>query len=181
MPLRAESCGSRRHEEVNLARQSFNSCVCRLYLSAGNRRPVRRTGHPSRSRSGNAGRFCYGDDVAKLSDYAWLGDGKGVGARQVGQGLSNAFGLFDMHGNVWEFCYDWHGVYPSEPVIDPTGPATLHIPMKKVGRGGTWGSYRELCRSAYRSSGNNGAYSTGFRVARTFPVSDKPQADADSK
>lgn len=118
-------------------------------------------------RGGSAGRFCFGDDVALIDDYAWLGDGRSLGPRRVGLGLSNSFGLHDMHGNVWEFCQDLHASYPNMAITDPTGGISGDL---RIGRGGTWGTYAELSRSAYRSRGNNGAYSTGFRVARNLEV-----------
>ena len=119
-------------------------------------------------------RFCFGNDPVLIHKYGWIGDGQRLGARRVGQGASNSFGLFDMHGNVWEFCQDFHGPYPSMAVTDPTGPAVGDL---RVGRGGTWGTYAELSRSAYRSSGNGGAYSTGFRVARDLNVPDDGTAN----
>lgn len=123
-------------------------------------------------RGGSKGRFSFGDDTAHIDKYAWLGDGNRLGNRRVGEGAANSFGLYDMHGNVWEFCQDFHGAYADIAAIDPTGPAFGDL---RIGRGGTWGTYAELSRSAYRSSGNTGAYSTGFRVARNL---DRPIAES---
>jgi len=64
----------------------------------------------------------------------------------VGSFPANAWGLYDMHGNVHEWCQDWYGEYPSGPVEDPTGPSS------GVGRGGSWFSSARYCRSARRSS-----------------------------
>ena len=125
-------------------------------------------------RGGNPGRFCFGDDSALIHKYGWIGDGQRLGARRVGQGAGNPFGLFDMHGNVWEFCQDFHGPYPDMAVTDPTGPVSGDL---RVGRGGTWGTYAELSRSAYRSSGNHGAYSAGFRVAKDLKLLDPASAE----
>ncbi|MBR5161471.1 MAG: formylglycine-generating enzyme family protein, partial [Thermoguttaceae bacterium] len=78
---------------------------------------------------------------------------------------ANAWGLYDMHGNVWEWCQDWFGDYPSGSVTDPTGPSNG---SDRVIRGGSWNSDARSCRSAYRFYNEPGYRSNrlGFRVAK---------------
>ena len=81
----------------------------------------------------------------------------------VGSYPANGFGLYDMHGNVWEFCNDWYDIYNGDET-DPVGPVTG---TGRVLRGGCWISYAQYCRSAHRSYWINPTYSfseLGFRV-----------------
>jgi eukaryotic-like serine/threonine-protein kinase len=73
-------------------------------------------------RAGNSGKYHYGDDPNILGDYAWYSENSHNKPHPVGQKKPNAWGLFDMHGNIGEYCLDQFADYPSGTVIDPRGP-----------------------------------------------------------
>ena len=83
-----------------------------------------------------------------LDDMGWYGGNSGVKTHPVGQKQPNAWGLFDMHGNVWEWCADWYGDYPNGPVTDPTGAGSGDY---RVIRGGSYMDNASNCRSANRN------------------------------
>src|ERR1019366_861252 len=103
----------------------------------------------SPSRAGSTGRYGFDGDKNKLPQYAWLKPGSQGKTHPVGQKLANRWGLFDMHGNVWQWCNDWYSdtYYKESPKVDPRGPA---IGKERILRGGAWDSTAEKCRAGYR-------------------------------
>lgn len=120
-------------------------------------------------RAGNKLAYSFWGDVRALGDYAWYDLNCNDQPHPVGQKKANSWGLHDMHGNVWEWCSDWHGEYPNGPVSDPMGPRKGSL---RVDRGGSWNYGADMCRSAFRGhldpSGSN--FNNGFRVALDSPM-----------
>jgi formylglycine-generating enzyme required for sulfatase activity len=112
-------------------------------------------------RAGTTGPFA---GSGNLDSMGWYTSNSGNTTHPVAQKQANAWGLYDMHGNVWEWCRDWSGGYPGGSVTDPTGPSSG---SSRVFRGGCWSSIAQFCRSVFRSCFEPGyrINDVGFRLA----------------
>ena len=119
--------------------------------------------------------YFFGNDPSKLRDYAWFEENSGGQPRPVGQKLPNPWGLYDMYGNVWQWCNDFYKVdyYQEAPKESPKGPKAGD---NKVVRGGAWKFSEQSCRSGYRYNEDPGYVDVcfgydiyGFRCVRNAP------------
>ena len=123
-------------------------------------------------RAGMTTAYSFGNDPEQLGKYAWYDSNSGRKTHPVGQLKPNAWGLYDMHGNVWEWVEDdWHKNYAS---AHNDGRAWINTPRgaSRVIRGGSWNNDAQHCRAALRFNfaPDVRAYDLGFRLARSVAL-----------
>jgi len=126
-------------------------------------------------RAGSSTQYNFGNGSGSLKDHAWYTENSSATTHPVGQKKPNAWGLYDMHGNVAEWCNDHYAesYYAQSPDKDPRGPAEG---KERALRGGAWNSSAESCRSAYRASDPSiddtclANDAIGFRCVRNAPA-----------
>ena len=126
-------------------------------------------------RAGSSSVYFFGDSADSLPEYAWFGEGREGNSHPVGEKKPNRWGLYDMHGNVWEWCQDSHRDYQSSAVTDPRGSGN---DLFRVTRGGSWPLAAFYCRSANRDwlHASKQLAVNGFRVALSTSVK-SPKAE----
>jgi formylglycine-generating enzyme required for sulfatase activity len=123
------------------------------------------------ARAGSTGQWSFGDSDIQLGEYGWYRANSGSKTQRVGQKRPNAFGLYDMHGNVWEWVQDcWHKNYSGAP-SDGSSWTTNCTDNARVLRGGSWYATPAFLRSADRNWGtpDDRGIGIGFRLARPVP------------
>ncbi|MGA2622137.1 MAG: formylglycine-generating enzyme family protein, partial [Thermoguttaceae bacterium] len=178
-PSKFQGNGKRPVEQV-----SWNDAIefCRkLSELSGEKMAKRRYDLPTEAqwehacRAGNMGRFSFSSargeilketEEKELAEYGWFGENAGGLTHAVGSKRASVWGLYDMHGNVWEWCRDYYdkGYYAESPTDDPVGPSGG---LNRVSRGGSWVFPACACRSALRHYDVPGGRvdSVGFRVS----------------
>ena len=117
-------------------------------------------------RAGTTTAYSFGDNEDRLGQYAWYSNNSSTTSHPVGEKKPNPWGLFDMHGNVWEWVQDyWREHYEEGIALDPTGPETGSF---RVSRGGSWYEIATFLRSSLRISGasTDAGNNIGFRLTR---------------
>ena len=116
-------------------------------------------------RGGTTTAWYWGDNEAASKDHAWYDANGGGKTHPVAQKTPNSWGLYDMHGNAWEWCQDWwgDGYYATSPIDDPTGPTTGAV---RADRGGAYQDPPPVCRATYRGYDPGHRDCIGFRLVR---------------
>jgi formylglycine-generating enzyme required for sulfatase activity len=113
------------------------------------------------ARANTSTKWSFGDNESDLKEYAWYRENSNSETHEVGQKKPNGFGLFDMHGNVWEWTCSDYGKYSENNHLECSSKNNANKSL----RGGSWYAYAECCRSSSRLSRSNRYGSNGFRLA----------------
>ena len=144
-------------DDLPVEQVSWNDC--QDFISKLNAMTGKRFRLPTESeweyaaRGGNKSRGYQYSGSYNIDDVAWYSDNSGSKTHAVGTKEPNELGIYDMTGNVWEWCQDWYGSYSGSPQTNPTGAVSGSF---RVGRGGSWIYSASECRSSYRNYGTPG-------------------------